>query len=199
MKSGMKKKKISKGFFQSVLIVLFSLLALFLILAIYQKTEEYRKLSYSVDAKFETTDVVNLDNKLPISDELGKKYMGSGMEKGIAEYKEFVISNGNEKKITYEIYLTKISKKNKSIRSNYIKVYLTDENDSPIKGFEGNSIKSYYDLYTLKDKPGSKLLYRDTLEKGDSKKFVLRSWVADTYVISNKEEVFDYDIDVRIK
>lgn len=195
----MKKKKISKGFFQSILIVLFSLVALFLILAIYQKTEEYRKLSYSVDVKFESNDVVVLNNKLPVSDELGKNYMGSGMEKGIAEYKEFVISNGNDKKITYEVYLTKISTKKKNIRSNYIKLYLTDENNSPVKGFEGPALKSYSDLYALSDKPGSKLLYRDTLDKGDSKKFTLRSWVADTYVISNKEEVFNYDIDVRIK
>ena len=85
------------------------------------------------------------------------------------------------------------------IRSNYIKLYLTDDKNNPLEGFENNKIKSYADLYALNDKPGSRLVYRGNLVSGSSKKFILRSWVSDSYVLSKNEEVFNYDIDVRIK
>lgn len=192
-------KKLDKQFFQSVLIAILSLAIFIIIVAGYIKIDEYRKLSYKVDTRFLNNDVIKLSNKFPISDEIGKKYSGSGMESGIAEYLEFTVSNPNDKKVDYEIYITKRELETGEIKSNYIKLYLTDGNNNPVKGFENNVVKSYYDLYSLTNKPGSRLLYKDSLASMRSKKYILRSWVADTYILSKDEENFIYDIDVRIK
>lgn len=184
---------------KTIFIVFLSLLALFLVFAIFITIDKYNKKSYKLDVKFKNNSVVELTNKLPMADAIGKNYKGNGVEKGIVEYKEFTISNKNARKVKYEIFLTKIHRKNKDIRSNYIKLYLTDEYNKPVKGFTTNQVKSYYDLFALNDKPGSKLMYNGTLVSGESKKFVLRSWVADTYVLSNGEEEFNYEIEVRLK
>lgn len=184
---------------KTISIVFLSLLALFLVIAIVITIENYKKSSYKLNVKYETNAIVNLTNKLPISNEIGKNYNGVGVEKGIAEYKKFTITNKNKSKVDYEIYLTKIRNEEKDIRSNYIKLYLTDEKNKPIKGFDKKQVISYYDLFSLGDKPGSKLLYGGSLNAGESKKFILRSWVADTYLLSNEEEGFGFNIDIRMK
>lgn len=195
----MKKQENNSRFLKSISIVLLSLVAFLLIIALYIKIDDYKTSSYKVDVQFQTNDLVQLTNKLPISDSIGKNYNGTGIEEGIAEYKEFTVTNPNERKVKYEVYLTKVNSSSNDIRSNYIKLYLTDDNDNPLEGFETKKIKTYYDLYVFNNKPGSKLLYTGTLVAGSSTKLRLRSWVADTYILSTEEEKFSFDIDVRIK
>ena len=192
-------KKLDRQFFQSILIVILSLAIFLIIVAGYIKIDEYRKLSYKVDTKFINTDIIELNNKLPLSDEIGKNYSGTGMEKEIEGYSKFVISNPNDRKVNYEVYITKLNTEKNEIRSDYIKLYLTDEKNNPLKGFENNKIKSYHDLYALSDKPGSRLVYRGSLVSGATKTLILRSWVSDSYIFSKDEEIFNFDIDVRIK
>ena len=184
---------------KSISIVLLSLVAFLLIFAIFIKIDDYEKKSFKIDINYETNNNIELVTKLPISDSIAKNYTGKGIEKGIAEYKPFTISNPNSKKIEYEIFLTKSVNGVEDIRSNYIKLYLTDGNDNPVKGFESNIVKSYYDLYSLSDMPGSKLLYTGSLLPGETDSFILRSWLADSYIITQKVEDFNYSIDVRIK
>lgn len=184
---------------KTVSIVFLSLLALFLIIAIVLTIKNYNKRFYKLDIDYENNSVVDLTNKLPMSDEIGKNYNGVGVEKGIAEYKKITITNKNKAKVNYEIYLTKIHNEEKDIRSNYIKLYLTDEKNNPIKGFDKKQVISYYDLLSLNDKPGSKLLYSGSLANDESDTFILRSWVADTYLLSNEEESFEFNIDIRMK
>lgn len=195
----MKKNENHGYFIKSISIVLLSLIAVILIIAIFLKIDEYKRKSYKIDVKFSDNDIVYLTNKLPISDEIGKNYNGTGVEKGIADYKEFTITNPNERKVSYEIYLTKVTNKVDDIRSSYVKLYLTDENNNPVEDFGSSKMLSYYDLPSLEDKLDSRLLYRGAIVSGGSKKFKLRSWIADTYIISNTEEDFNFDIDVRLK
>ena len=192
-------KKLDRQFFQSILIVILSLAIFIIIVAGYLKIDEYRKLSYKVDTKFINTDIIELNNKLPLSDEIGKNYSGTGMEKGIEGYSKFIVSNPNDRKVNYEIYITKLGIEKDEIKSDYIKLYLTDEKNNPLEGFENNKIKSYHDLYALSDKPGSRLVYRGSLVSGSTKTIILRSWVSDSYGLSKTEEGFSFDIDVRIK
>lgn len=192
-------KKLDRQFFQSILIVILSLVIFILIIAGYMKINEFRKLSYRVDAKFLNTDIVELNNKLPLSDEIGKNYNGTGMEKEVEGYSIFTVSNPNDRKVNYEIYITKMDIEKDEIKSNYIKFYLTDDNNNPLDGYEKNKIKSYHDLYSLSDKPGSRLIYKGSLVSSASKNFILRTWVSDTYAFNKKEEGFKFDIDVRIK
>ncbi len=193
------KKTNENHVLKTVSIVFLSLLALFLIIAIVLTIKNYNKRFYKLDIDYENNSVVDLTNKLPMSDEIGKNYNGVGVEKGIAEYKKITITNKNKAKVNYEIYLTKIHKEEKDIRSNYIKLYLTDEKNNPIKGFDKKQVISYYDLLSLNDKPGSKLLYSGSLANDESDTFILRSWVADTYLLSNEEESFEFNIDIRMK
>ena len=195
----MKKQDNNSHFLRSISIVLLSLIAFLLIIAMYIKIDDYKTSSFKVDVSFQTTDLVQLTNKLPLSDSIGKNYNGSGIEEGIAGYNEFTVTNPNDRKVKYEVYLTKVNSSSNDIRSNYIKLYLTDDSNNPIEGFETKKIKTYYDLYTFNNKPGSKLLYTGSLVAESSTKFILRSWVADTYILSTEEEKFSFDIDVRIK
>lgn len=195
----MKKNENHGYFIKSISIVLLSLIAIILIIAIFLKIDEYKRNSYKIDVRFADNDIVHLTNKLPISDEIGKNYNGTGIEVGIADYKEFTITNPNDRKVSYEIYLTKVANKVDDIRSSYIKLYLTDEDNNPIDGFGSSKMLSYYDLPSLEDKLDSRLLYRGAIVSGGSKKLKLRSWVADTYIISSTEEDFNFDIDVRLK
>jgi len=193
------KKQENNHLIKTISIILLSIIAVLIIIAIFVKIDEYKRSFYKIGVRYKTNDVVKLNNKLPISDAIGKSYSGTGIETGIAEYKEFTVSNPNEKKIKYEVYLTKFTTNVKDIRSNYIKLYLTDDKDNPLEGFNKKKVVSYYDLYSLSNKPGSRLLYSGSLKSGESKTFILRSWVADTYVLSSDEEGFSFNINARIK
>ena len=195
----MKKQENNKHLIKSVSIVLLSLAVFILIFAIIIKIQDYKKSSYKIDVKFETNDIVKLTNKLPMSDEIGKEYTGTGVEKGIIEYKEFTVSNPNEGKVSYEIYLTRTENSIEDMKSGYIKLYLTDEKNKPVEGFDTKKLPTFYDLPSLSDKLSSRLLYTGTLVSGSSKKYILRTWIADTYVLSDTVEDFGFDIDVRIK
>ena len=195
----MKKQDNSKHLIKSVSIVLLSFAAFILIFAIIIKVQDYEKSSYKINVKFEDGDIVKLTNKLPVSDEIGKKYTGNGVEKGIIEYKEFTVSNPNDGKASYEIYLTRVQNSIEDMRAGYIKLYLTDKDSIPIAGFDTKKLPTFYDLPSLSDKLSSRLLYTGTLVAGSSKTYILRTWVADTYVLSDDVEDFSFDIDVRIK
>lgn len=177
---------------------LFCIITILLIIAfIIKKENEYLRI-HDLDVVFETSDIINIKNKLPLADEVAKYYEGIGFEENIEAYSKFSISNPNDRKITYEIYLNK-QDTTSSIDSHYIKFYLTDNDNTPYKGFELNKIPSFYDFYVLNDKPGSKLLYRGTLLPLKKADFKLRMWLADTYALNSNEEDFKVDIDVRIK
>lgn len=148
-------------------------------------------------------DVIHLKNELPVSDAIGKTFTGEGTEKGIQSYLEFQIIPSipieKEKKIHYEIYITKRREDTAFINDHYIKFYLTNEEDNPLKGFDEYHIPVYSELKYLRDKPSSKLLYAGTMLSSEKPKFKLRVWLADNYAIAENAEIFVSDIYVRIK
>lgn len=188
-----------KDFIKSILIVVLSFVFFILIVLVHRKIVEYKKSIYKLETIFDTSDIITLDNKLPISDSLGKTYQEKKNADRIEGYSTFTIKNPNEEKITYEIYLTERFSEKNVINPNYIKLYLTDNSDKAYPGFDSNAVKSYGSLKTLLDKPGSRVLYKGTLVSGATASFKLRSWLSDSYVISNIDEEFTYDIGVRIK
>ena len=153
----------------------------------------------NLDVVFNNSDIISISNKLPLSDEIAKTYEGEGMEPDIEGYSTFTISNPNDKKVIYQIYITKQDTKFNYIKSDYINFYLTDENNNPYPGFDKNIMINYHDLYVLSDKPGSRLLYTSKLMAHKSEKFKLRMWLADSYGLTQNKEDFSVDIDVRIK
>lgn len=136
---------------------------------------------------------LQIENRLPISDTVGRKLVDGQENNLIYGYSEFVVKSDVDYKVNYELYLTK-KEVEKEIKSNYIKCYLTDENNQPVEGYEENKIPSYYDLKVAKKDSSGKLLYRGTLKPHEQKILRLRIWLSDAYVISPEDRSFSIQI-----
>ena len=161
--------------------------------------EHYKIVAGNLEVNFEKSDIIEINNKLPLSDTLGKSYNGTGMEEGIAGYSSFSITNPNDFRVKYEIYITRQNVSSKDISGKYVVFYLTDEDDKPLVGFSKNKLPVYNDFKGLDDKPISRLIYSGKLDALSTQNVKLRTWVSDAYALINEEEAFSFDIDVRIK
>ena len=190
------QKKAQKQVISILLIVLFILSVTYIFLHLRNQNEvsENQKIS----TNFNGSKTITINSTLPISDELGKKLDGKGTSKGIQGYTEFTIKNNLNKNIEYQICIEKKELENE-IRGNYIKFYLTDEADNPQEGYEKSAVPMYNDLPSLSNAPGLRLLSSGTLEKKESKKLILRSWLSDSYAISTEDNEFTFDIVVKAK
>ena len=149
--------------------------------------------------RFESSDIVEIKNKLPVSDSLGKKFNGSGTEEGVQGYLEFSISNKGKDKLYYEIIATKQAIEGKEISDKYVKLYLTNSDNDPLSGYEVNSIPVYYSFSYLSDRTSSKLLYTGIISGNSYEIIKLHMWLSDNYRVSMVPESFKIDIDVRAK
>jgi len=188
-----KKKQI----FLALLLIIILMFLSFSLLAIYvsKKNQNQHTPSGLYIAEFNPTNTVKLKNILPVSDKLGKEIDGQGTKDGVQGYVEISIENTDNVDHSYVIYLTKNQNKNE-INGNFVVCYLTDGDDIPLTNFEKNIIPSYDELEFLLEKPDSKFLARVKLSAGEKKNYKLRSWVADTYVISLQEEDFEFTVGV---
>ena len=153
----------------------------------------------ALEVRFETSDIIEVTNRLPITDTLGKDIKNSVSNENIHGYVDFFITNKTNKNVSYEIFLTKQSVDGKEISGNYVKFYLTNGDNQPFSEFAKNIIPTYSDLENLKDRPSSKLLYTGIINGHDTQNLKLRIWVSDSYAISTILESFRIDVDVRIK
>lgn len=153
------------------------------------------KVDASLVSLYSDTNTLIIKNNLPTTDEFGKTI--SDDNGGSFIYLDFSVENNSDKKQNYQIYLTQQFNEFNNINEGYIRLYLTDARDVALPLFEKNSVPSYVDLDYIKDKADSKSLYKGTLKASEEKKFRLRVWVADNYVISDKEEAFSFKIDAR--
>ena len=152
---------------------------------------------YLLVVYFKNTNEIYIENTLPVSDELGKKFDGSNTEKGIQGYKEFSIKNNYSKDLNYELYLMENSECEKKIDSNYIVFYLTDENNKPLTGFENNKLPTFASLSVLNDKALGRVLYSGFIKSSSKQKYKLRVWVSDLYTLKKYKECFSVDVYVR--
>lgn len=177
----------------SLVIVVFGII-LFLIW--YQN----KRNSYDIQVHFDSSNSLYIINKLPTSDLIGKTFNGEGTEDGVQGYIEFSVYNPASVNIRYEIYVTEKSLHSlPKIKGNYVKFYLTDENDNPLNGFDTRKLPTFSDLNVLKDKPGSKLLYKGFLHSDETQQLKLRVWLSDSYSMSAStgEKAFSCEIQVR--
>ena len=188
----MKLKTRNKVLIFVIILLLIVLLLMFLIPVNKKKTASPSFL-YHVD--YAPSNSVVIKNILPVADSLGKTFDGSGTKEGVQGYTEITISNTD--KVNHEYYIL-IDKQDSDSEINgyYVKFYLTDSNDSPIDGFTSNLAPVYDDLLISKNKPSSRILGKVAVNAGDKKTFKIKSWLADNYVVSLKEEQFKYMVDV---
>lgn len=152
-----------------------------------------------LEVNYKNDNHVLLKNTLPVSDQIGKNYTGDGVEKNLQEYKEFEILNNNDSKINYVIYIKMNKVNTKTIKNNYVKLYLTDEYNHPFEGFDENKVPALSDLLVASDKPDMLVLYKGTLVKGAKQKFKFRVWLSDSYDITTIEAISDFNIEIKNK
>ena len=193
----MSKRKNKKKKYHLLILPILLLVALFCLLIFYIKSitvKEDRELS----TKFEDSSVVTLKSILPISDKLGRNLDGKGTEDGVQGYVEFSIRNNLDKDVKYQIYIIP-REVEKEIKGNYIKFYLTDNINNPVAGYEKNLLPTFNEFPVIVDKPEARLLYTDKIKVNEKKKFVLRSWLSDSFGISDRDLEFSYKVGVKIK
>lgn len=141
---------------------------------------------------------VFISSILPITDMSAREISIDTIQDGIIGYSEFSIEvKGNPSKpVSYEIYLTDIGEGD-GIEYDYIKVYLTDNEDVPYKQFGGNGVPSYKDISVSLSQPDKRILLSDKINSLEVKKFKLRIWLADTYVLDDEVKEFRGKISVR--
>ena len=185
---------------QIVLKIIFSLFIIFLILFLlyYFIFDNKKSLnSSSLFIQFHNDDVLEVTNRLPLSNELGKKD-DCGESSDFIDCINFTVKNISSEMVNYEIYITKEYNKSE-IRGDYIIYYLSDDNNNSLKGFDTNILPSYKSLLSLSDMPYSKLLYSGSISSDEKKNFILKTWVSDSYTISDSLEKFRINVNVRVK
>ena len=189
--------KISKKQIILALSIIFVLFIAFVAVSLIIRTDEDipKPSKKGISISFKDGNKIEVSNKLPISDALGKNIDETNDKQS---YIVLTIKNDNETDVNYEILLNKL-KINSPIRENYIKFYLTDDLDNALSGFEKNKIPSFGDLYVSTDKPAYKVLYQGTIPSNSTSELRLRVWVSDTYVISDSIEKFAAEIVVNEK
>lgn len=164
---------------------------------LFDKYKSSENKTYNLGVKFSDNRNVYLENTLPVTDKIGKELDGVSSSKSIQGFKEFSIENNYDKKIDYQIYLKVKNSCENMIDEEYIKLYLTDNSNNPLSGFENNKLPTYSSISSLNDKPDSKLLYTGSINKNSISKFRLRVWVSDLYSINRDKECFSFDIYVK--
>lgn len=136
------------------------------------------------------TNHINLTNALPMSDTNGKKLNGN------QEVFDFTVTGnyGEKGTVLYDVYATPYDM---TLSDKYVKVYVTDQNDNPVEGYEGEEIPTYNtledysisasttDTFTTK----GKLLYSSELTpEKNSDNLRIRVWLSSSYGSSENAE-----------
>lgn len=147
----------------------------------------------------EASNGIELINAIPLDDYVGKKLTRSNESQGVKQgYFDFSIkaSGSSKEKIKYQVYAT--LEDNSNMDTNFIKVYLTDENDRPYNGYN-SSIPVFEELNNYSEQDKSKLLYSDTVIPSNNtvQKFRLRLWVAKDYSDGSVSKTFKIKVNVK--
>ena len=183
-----------------VLKYILSIFIIFLFLLLLYYFIFYKKNSLdssSLFIQFHNNDILEVTNKLPLSDELGKND-ACDESSDFIDCINFTVKNISSEMVNYEIYITKEYNKSE-IKGDYIIYYLSDDSNYLLKGYDSNILPSYKRLLSLSDKPYAKLLYSGSLSSEEKKNFILKTWVSDSYTISDNLEKFRVNVNIRVK
>lgn len=135
------------------------------------------------------TNVIEIHNAVPMADENGKKLSGNN------SMFDFTVSAkyAGVSSIGYEIYATPVVQ---TLDGKYIKVYLTNQNDEAVSGFDG--IVPTYDSLEDSSIEGSKTIYKgDLTESGKTEDYRLRIWVSSDYNLPDTSKKFSFKVNVK--
>lgn len=149
-----------------------------------KKTSEYLSFNYADTA----SSIYEIDNVRKVSDFVGKRLLN--------EYFDFEVSIPKDslttESVEYEVIVKGI---NTVIDDENIKIYLSDQNNKSLMGFQ-NTVP----LFTMFDDNGNgKVIYTGSFNKNNlSDKYRLRIWVNSSYY-KNIDEKMSFSIEVKIK
>ncbi len=153
----------------------------------------------------ETGNGVSITNAFPKSDSEGKLIKESG-DDGVANgYFDFNVTStmGGNMTIPYYVYAVDITGDvEHKLASKYVKLYLSDQEDQPIEGYEGE-VPTFASLDPIKanDSNGEevqgKKLYYGYVNGEEVKKFRLRMWLSNRYPGTEVAETFKLRVDVN--
>lgn len=141
---------------------------------------------------------VSIMNKLPLTDNVGRRIELNEEHRDIQGYIECTLQSNSSKKLDYELYLLKDLAEG-MIDTNYIKIYLSDDFDVAMEGYDGNAVPTYASLKVADSDPAGARLYTGSLNGREKINFKLRMWVADSYVITDEVKRFGILLKAKIK
>lgn len=199
------KKEETKRIILSVLGVLLLLCSVFVVgfaVFVFEDTSNHENtittgtISFSYNEKSNGIDLVNA---IPIDDAVGMKLTNSNKAQGINQgYFEFSVqaSGSAKQSLKYQIYAT--LQEDSDMDPNYIKVYLTDDQDRPYPNYT-SSVPVFTALENYNDTSDEKVLYKGTIIPTENKtqRFRLRLWVAKDYADGSTSKTFKIKVNVK--
>ena len=135
------------------------------------------------------TNSINITNAYPISDEFALENLDK------LSYIDFTVSstiNDPDKAISYELYLT--GDTTNTLDSNYIKVYLTDENNNKIT--DPKIYNSLENTTYQADKQTGKVIYIGNNQGEKSNKYRLYAWIDKDYEQNSVSQTFKFNVNI---
>jgi len=190
-----KRNKKLKGIFIGIGILLVALLGSTYAFFTYSKSlQAFTLTSSGITASFSSGfNQINITNGYPISDEFAIQNLNQ------LDYIDFTVSGNVEDEdqgLTYEIYLTEnISN---TLDSNYIKVYITDENGNQINSKTTPKIFNSLDNTTYsKDSSTGKVIYKlEGMPGNYSKNFRIYAWIDKDYEQNEISQEFSFYVNL---
>ena len=172
----------------------------FLIIVLLGSTYAFFTYSKSVQAFTLTSDIIkaefisgtnsiNITNAYPISDEFALENLDK------LPYIDFTVSstiNDPNKAISYELYLT--GDTTNTLDSNYIKVYLTDENNNRIT--EPTIYNNLKNTTYQADKQTGKVIYTGNNPGVKTNKYRLYAWIDKDYEQNSVSQTFKFNVNI---
>ena len=179
--------------------IIFSLVVIMFIAlsVVFIENNQKRKSSMKLDVNSKQSNAIIYSDKLPLLDDVGRTFNYNDHNKKVQGYYEFEITNNNDKGTYYEIYVDMADYSN-LVHTNFIKLYLTDGNNNPIKGFDGKAVPTFYKLKNSSSSVTGKRLFRGYIKSKESKNYILRSWVGDAYSIGSYEKEIKFNVNVEV-
>lgn len=141
---------------------------------------------------------VVINNDLLMSDTLGKTISDDNYKNGTIGYVDIEIKSKADGKVKFELVLNK-EEAVSEVDSRFVKIYVTNYNDEPLKGYNGAQVPTYFDLKVAETDPSAKVLYSGSLKDKGEAKIRVRMWVADTLEITPDTKIFSSIFSVNVK
>ena len=155
----------------------------------------------------ESDNYINLTNAMPMNDTTGAA-LPAATDGNVFDFTVSgeITGSGNT---TINYAITAVPTEGTTLKNDYVKVYLTDQLDSPVDGYTANTGKlvSSLEMGTGdSDDAGvpenQRVLFRGTFEStngsgvDDDREYRLRMWVADNYAVTGSKETYTLKVNV---